>query len=155
MSFYKTVLNHLLYLHQGLFSYNFFTLGMFFCNNCFLFFNFLVCIVWYNSSHGGGKNMLETFQKEIELYESNAELLKVLAHPVRLCIVKGLIERGPSNVSTMYTGLNMPQSTISQHLAKLKSAKIVSSERKGLEIYYKVETRQLFNSFAYYWVRDS
>lgn len=96
MSFYKTVLNHLLYLHQGLFSYNFFTLGMFFCNNCFLFFNFLVCIVWYNSSHGGGKNMLETFQKEIELYESNAELLKVLAHPVRLCIVKGLIERGPS-----------------------------------------------------------
>lgn len=40
--------------------------------------------------------MLETFQKEIELYESNAELLKVLAHPVRLCIVKGLIERGPS-----------------------------------------------------------
>ena len=38
--------------------------------------------------------MLETFQKEIELYESNAELLKVLAHPVRLCIVKGLIERG-------------------------------------------------------------
>ena len=37
--------------------------------------------------------MLETFQKELELYESNAELLKVLAHPVRLCIVKGLIER--------------------------------------------------------------
>ncbi len=32
--------------------------------------------------------MLETFQKELELYESNAELLKVLAHPVRLCIVK-------------------------------------------------------------------
>ena len=76
--------------------------------------------------------MLETFQKEIELYESNAELLKVLAHPVRLCIVKGLIERGPSNVSTMYTGLNMPQSTISQHLAKLKSAKIVSSEKKRI-----------------------
>ncbi len=69
--------------------------------------------------------------------------MKVLAHPVRLCIVKGLIERGPSNVSTMYTGLNMPQSTISQHLAKLKSAKIVSSERKGLEIYYKVENETI------------
>ncbi len=45
--------------------------------------------------------MLETFQKELELYESNAELLKVLAHPVRLCIVKGLIERGPSNVKNL------------------------------------------------------
>ena len=74
--------------------------------------------------------MLETFQKEIELYESNAELLKVLAHPVRLCIVKGLIERGPSNVSTMYTGLNMPQSTISQHLAKLKALKSFQAKEK-------------------------
>ena len=74
--------------------------------------------------------MLETFQKEIELYESNAELLKVLAHPVRLCIVKGLIERGPSNVSTMYTGLNMPQSTISQHLAKLKVLKSFQVKEK-------------------------
>ncbi|BAL19964.1 transcriptional regulator, ArsR family [Bacillus cereus NC7401] len=63
MSFYKTVLNYLLYLHQGLFSYNFFTLGMFFCNNCFLFFNFLVCIVWYNSSHGGGKEHVRNLSK--------------------------------------------------------------------------------------------
>lgn len=63
LSFYKTVLNHLLYLHQGLFSYNFFTLGLFFCNNCFLFFNFLVCIVWYNSSHGGGKEHVRNLSK--------------------------------------------------------------------------------------------
>jgi DNA-binding transcriptional ArsR family regulator len=89
------------------------------------------------------KQMLETFQTELQVYEGNAELLKVLAHPVRLCIVKGLIEKGPSNVSTMYTGLNMPQSTISQHLAKLKSAKIVTSERKGLEIYYNVENEKV------------
>ena len=85
--------------------------------------------------------MLETFQKELELYESNAELLKVLAHPVRLCIVKGLIERGPSNVSTMYTGLNMPHNFTA--FSKIKSAKIVSSERKGLEIYYKVENETI------------
>ncbi|MFX3624907.1 MAG: ArsR/SmtB family transcription factor [Ectobacillus sp.] len=87
--------------------------------------------------------MLETFQQDIDLFENNAELLKVLAHPVRLCIVKGLIERGTCNVSTMYTCLNMPQSTISQHLAKLKSAKIVTSERKGLEIYYDVENEKV------------
>ena len=91
----------------------------------------MVCIVWYNSSHGGGKEHVRNLQKEIELYESNAELLKVLAHPVRLCIVKGLIERGPSNVSTMYTGLNMPQSTISQHLAKLKVLKSFQVKEKG------------------------
>ncbi|PGS42867.1 ArsR family transcriptional regulator, partial [Bacillus thuringiensis] len=52
-------------LHQGLFSYNFFTLGLFFCNNYFLFFKFLVCIVWYNSSHGGGKEHVRNLSKRI------------------------------------------------------------------------------------------
>ncbi|KOS25063.1 ArsR family transcriptional regulator [Bacillus anthracis] len=72
-----------------------------------------------------------------------SELLKVFAHPVRLCFVKVLLARGPSNVSTMYGGLNMPQSTISQHLSKLKGAKIVTSDRKGLEIYYEVENETI------------
>lgn len=87
--------------------------------------------------------MIDSFQEDAEKFEGNAEMLKVLAHPVRLCIVKGLIDRGACNVSTMYTRLNMPQSTISQHLAKLKSAKIVTSERKGLEIYYNVENKKV------------
>jgi ArsR family transcriptional regulator len=34
--------------------------------------------------------------------------------------------------------LNLPQSTVSQHLAKLKSAGIIEGERKGLEVCYKV-----------------
>lgn len=34
--------------------------------------------------------------------------------------------------------LDMPQSTVSQHLAKLKSAKIVYGKRNGLEVNYYV-----------------
>ncbi|MFD0767482.1 ArsR/SmtB family transcription factor [Bacillus sp. CGMCC 1.60114] len=74
----------------------------------------------------------------IEKYEDIAEVLKVLAHPVRLCLVETMLTKGPTNVTTMYEKLGMPQSTISQHLAKLKAAKIVSGTRKGLEIYYEV-----------------
>ncbi|SFD58194.1 DNA-binding transcriptional regulator, ArsR family [Bacillus sp. 491mf] len=74
----------------------------------------------------------------IEKYESIAGTLKVLAHPVRLCLVETLLTKGPTNVTTMYEKLGMPQSTISQHLAKLKAAKIVAGTRKGLEIYYEV-----------------
>ncbi|GAA3328803.1 hypothetical protein GCM10020331_074260 [Ectobacillus funiculus] len=33
----------------------------------------------------------------------------------------------------------MPQSTISQHLAKLKAVNVVSGTRKGLEIYYEIK----------------
>lgn len=74
----------------------------------------------------------------IKQYERNAELMKVLAHPVRLCIVKGLIENGECNVTYMQNCLNAPQSTISQHIQKLKSAGVIEGRREGLEIYYKI-----------------
>ncbi|MBB5326383.1 ArsR family transcriptional regulator [Anoxybacillus tepidamans] len=81
---------------------------------------------------------MDTYRQEQAQYIEQAELLKALAHPVRLCIVKGLIEKGGCNVSTMQQCLNMPQSTISQHLAKLKAANIVTAERQGLEVIYRV-----------------
>lgn len=71
-------------------------------------------------------------------YEDVAEFLKVLAHPVRLCIVKNLLEKGCCNVTNMHSCLGMPQSTISQHLQKLKSIGIIKGERNGLEIVYEV-----------------
>ncbi len=82
---------------------------------------------------------MDGFDYKSSDFEQEAELLKTLAHPVRLCIVKSLIKKGACNVSTMYTCLEMPQSTISQHLGKLKQANVVKAERDGLEIYYKVE----------------
>ncbi|CAH0120889.1 MULTISPECIES: helix-turn-helix transcriptional regulator [unclassified Paenibacillus] len=76
-------------------------------------------------------------------YEEAAELLKALAHPVRLCIVKGLLEQGGCNVSHMQECLGLPQSTVSQHLQKLRSMGIVAAERKGLEIKYTVANEQV------------
>ena len=71
-------------------------------------------------------------------YNEIAEVLKALAHPVRLCIVRGLLEKGGCNVCHMQECLGMPQSTTSQHLQKLRSAGIISGQRKGLEVTYKV-----------------
>ena len=67
-----------------------------------------------------------------------SEVLKALAHPVRLCIVRGLLEKGGCNVCHMQECLGMPQSTTSQHLQKLRSAGIISGQRKGLEVTYQV-----------------
>ncbi|APQ75014.1 ArsR/SmtB family transcription factor [Clostridium botulinum] len=75
-------------------------------------------------------------------YNDIAELLKVLAHPVRICIVKGLLEKGECNVSHMQNCLDMPQSTISQHLQKLKSAGIIEGDRNGLQINYHVSNKK-------------
>lgn len=76
--------------------------------------------------------------EDINNYQEVAEILKVLGHPVRLCIVDGLLRNKGCNVSFMQSCLNIPQSTVSQHLAKLKSAGIIVGERNGLEIKYKV-----------------
>ncbi len=76
-------------------------------------------------------------------YDETAELLKALAHPVRLCIVRGLLEKGRCNVTYMQGCLDLPQSTVSQHLQKLRSAGIVEADRKGLEINYVVKDERV------------
>ncbi len=87
------------------------------------------------------------FKIPVEIFEKKAELLKALAHPVRLCIVHGLLEN-ECNVSKIKNCLELPQSTVSQHLAVLKSRGIIEGRRKGTEICYRVvskEARDLVN----------
>lgn len=70
-------------------------------------------------------------------YEAYAEILKQLAHPQRLCIVRNLMDGG-CNVTKMQNCLGVAQTNVSQHLAKLKAAGIITGKRKGNEIYYEV-----------------
>ena len=70
-----------------------------------------------------------------------AEMLKALSHPVRLCIVRGLWQSGGCNVAHMQQCLDAPQSTISQHLAKLRAVGIIEGERNGLEVVYRLKSR--------------
>ena len=70
-------------------------------------------------------------------FVKKSSILKAMAHPTRLCIVKGLIEK-ENNVSKIQECLELPQSTTSQHLFKLKAAGIIEGERNGLEINYRV-----------------
>lgn len=74
---------------------------------------------------------------DFKIYEQKADKLKALAHPHRLCIVKGLLENR-CNVTGIQECLQIPQSTVSQHLAKLKAAGIIEGSRNGLEICYSV-----------------
>lgn len=82
-------------------------------------------------------------EKDYKKYNEAAELLKVLAHPVRLCIVRGLLNKGSCNVTYMQNCLDVPQSTISQHLQKLRAAGVIEGERNGLEINYKVSNPKI------------
>lgn len=70
-------------------------------------------------------------------YDSEAEILKVLGHPIRLKIVAGLCAR-ECNVKHIWECLGLPQATVSQHLALLKHKGVIVGKRDGTEIRYKV-----------------
>lgn len=82
--------------------------------------------------------IIKDAKERLEQIAQKAELLKAISHPVRLCIIRGLLNEPGCNVNRITGCLDMPQSTVSQHLAKLKSAKIVFGKRNGLEVNYYV-----------------
>ena len=76
-------------------------------------------------------------------YGEKAELLKALAHPLRLRIVRGLLRCGCRNVGCMEEHTGPSQSCISQHLMRLKAAGVVKAERLGNEVYYEIADREV------------
>ena len=76
--------------------------------------------------------------EDAEKYLEQAEFLKALSHPTRLCIVNGLIKREHCNVNTIKDCLSLPQSTVSQQLAILKARGIIEGRRNGTEVLYRV-----------------
>ncbi|WP_306008425.1 metalloregulator ArsR/SmtB family transcription factor [Bacillus sp. MMSF_3353] len=83
---------------------------------------------------------MTTIQTSNEMYkipETDVELLKIMTHPVRLQIVKELEHRKICNVTQLTELLDVPQSTVSQHLSKMRG-KILRSERRGIEMYYHI-----------------
>lgn len=81
---------------------------------------------------------MENITDEMEKIKEGARLFKALSHPIRLCIVKGLIKEEGCNVSKIQNCLDIPQSTLSQHLIKLKDMGILRGERDGLNVNYYV-----------------
>ncbi len=80
-------------------------------------------------------------------YTREAEILKVLGHPIRLKIIAGLSSQS-CNVKKIWECLGLPQATVSQHLALLKNKGIIEGKRDGVEVHYHVvseRARQLVN----------
>lgn len=62
---------------------------------------------------------------------------KALGHPVRYKIVKYLMD-SPRCVCNLNDDIGFSQSNLSQHLRILKDAKILKSEKSGLNIEYSI-----------------
>lgn len=71
-----------------------------------------------------------------EKINNTVTILKVLAHPIRYSIASSLLMNGVMNVGAIQESLSLPQSTVSQHISKMRQAGIVEFTRDGTKIYY-------------------
>src|ERR1700738_223225 len=83
---------------------------------------------------------------------NTSELMKALADPTRLTMLASLWKADdPICICDFTAGLELTQPTISHHMAKLKEAGLVESEKRGIWIYYRLHrklapaTRQLLS----------
>ena len=69
--------------------------------------------------------------------ETAGELLRALAAPLRIAIVLELRESSRC-VHELVAALAVPQPLVSQHLRILKAAGVVTGERAGREVHYRL-----------------
>ena len=73
------------------------------------------------------------------IFEMQAEMLRVLANPKRLMMVK-VLGKGEKTVGEIAAQAGIELQNASQHLRIMKSNGIVSSRRDGQTIYYRMTT---------------
>jgi DNA-binding transcriptional ArsR family regulator len=77
-----------------------------------------------------------------EILDAAGELLRALAAPVRIAIVLQLRESHRC-VHELVDALGVPQPLVSQHLKILKAAGVVTGERSGREVLYRLADHHL------------
>jgi len=77
-----------------------------------------------------------------KIAEHVAEVLKAMAHPVRLKIVE-LLEAGEMCVGDIVEALGEKQAITSQQLNLMRDKGILSRRRDGTRVYYQIENRSI------------
>jgi DNA-binding transcriptional ArsR family regulator len=92
---------------------------------------------------------MRTAIQKTELYPDEKSLdcaqgkLRALYHKFRLKIIKHLMEVGTVNVTDLYVKFRHDQSSMSQHLAILRHAGYVITDKVGKEVFYSINEAEL------------
>jgi DNA-binding transcriptional ArsR family regulator len=81
-----------------------------------------------------------------EKLQYSSELLRALAHPLRLQILEFIDKHKEINVNKIYHALKIEQSITSQHLKVLRMAGIVDYDKDGKFIHYRIDYDRLINT---------
>jgi DNA-binding transcriptional ArsR family regulator len=85
--------------------------------------------------------------------ERAAEQLGALGHPVRLGILRYIVQGAEDGTAAgeIQSKLDVPASTLSHHLDRLASAGLIKARRESTFIFYRAEYPQLKGLTEYLW----
>jgi DNA-binding transcriptional ArsR family regulator len=75
-------------------------------------------------------------------YEIQADFCKAMGNSTRLQLVHVLWE-GPRSVNEICEQVNLPQGTVSRHLASLRAMGVVTAQRAGMEMVYQISDAKI------------
>jgi DNA-binding transcriptional ArsR family regulator len=92
-------------------------------------------IVYYLRMHAGNK---EDTGLPIEQAELAAEVFRMLADSTRVRLLWSILDT-ELPVNELADVVEKPAPSVSQHLAKLRMARLVRTRREGTQVFYRVE----------------
>jgi DNA-binding transcriptional ArsR family regulator len=89
---------------------------------------------------------IELPQTRDEDYQRTAVIGRALADPKRLCVLESLAD-GEASVSDLSSRVGCQVPNMSQHLAVLRAAGLVSSRRDGSTVYYRLADPRVLEAY--------
>ncbi|WNM40710.1 metalloregulator ArsR/SmtB family transcription factor [Micromonospora halotolerans] len=83
----------------------------------------------------------------VPLYQAKAELFRTLGHPVRIRVLE-LLQDGSKPVRDLLAAIDVEPSNLSQQLAVLRRAGMVTSHRDGPLVVYSLSTPDVADLLA-------
>ena len=85
--------------------------------------------------------------------EHHAEQLGALGHPVRLAVLRFVVQAGPEGApaGAIQEHVDLPASTLSHHLKRLVDAGVLQTRSEGTFHYYSADYGALKRLTAYLW----
>ena len=74
-----------------------------------------------------------------DLRRFKADIFQALAHPTRIAIVD-MLREGELSAGTIFERLGVEQANASQHLAVLRSKRIVLNRKEGNQVFYSIRS---------------
>lgn len=87
--------------------------------------------------------MQQKRELNVEQLEKAVNMLKAIAHPMRISIISLLEDGKRMTVTEIHEKLDIEQSTTSHHLGILKDKGVLSSKREGKNTHYFLKNENL------------